>query len=328
VPTGCARPALVYIDGRLIRCTSLAEGYYSASTANVHQDGRGHLLITPVKSGGGWTSGRIETVSARFVAPAGGEMNVTASIDLPAPSRGLGYWPAFWMLGAGFRASGAGTSGKMTCAKWPSVGEIDVLEDVNALSQHSGTLHCGTAPGGPCSEFTGLGSGLRRCPACQSRYHTYSVIVNRTNTRNESITWYLDGRAYFTVTERQVSATAWKAAVDHGFFLILDVAMGGGLPNAVCGCTTPTSTTTSRAAMGASGTSQSPYAEHLLGLTEQGAVGAERWLAAQMGVEHGGVIADLAAANQIDEASHGLPLIDRVENDPLQAAQQPDGIQG
>jgi beta-glucanase (GH16 family) len=222
----------------------------SASTVNVHRDGHGHLLITPVKSGGRWTSGRIETVSAKFSAPAGGEMKVTASIKQPAPAHGLGYWPAFWMLGAGFRARGAGTSGIMNCPKWPSVGEIDIMEDVNALSEQAGTLHCGIAPGGPCNEFTGLSSGLQLCPGCQSGYHTYSVIVDRTNTSSESITWYLDGSAYFTVTENQVGAAAWKAAVDHGFFLILDVAIGGAFPDPVCGCTTPVSSTTSGAAMG------------------------------------------------------------------------------
>jgi hypothetical protein len=221
----------------------------TAAGTNVYQDGHGHLLIRPVRSGGQWTSGRIETASAKFAAPAGGELRVTASIRQPAPARGLGYWPAFWMLGAGFRASGAGTSGTMNCAKWPSVGEIDIMEDVNAMSQLAGTLHCGTYPGGPCDEGTGIGSGLRPCAGCQAGYHTYSVIVNRTNTSSESITWYVDGRAYFTVSEAQVGAATWKAAVDHGFFLILDVAMGGGFPDALCQCTTPSSSTTSGAAM-------------------------------------------------------------------------------
>jgi hypothetical protein len=222
---------------------------YTSSATNVHQDGHGHLLITPVKSGGGWTSGRIETVPARFAAPAGGELQVTASIRQPAPSGGLGYWPAFWMLGAGFRASGAGTSGTMNCTKWPSAGEIDIMEDVNALSEHAGTLHCGTGPGGPCNEFTGLTSGLRPCAGCQTGYHSYSVIVNRTNTSRESITWYLDGGAYFTVAESQVGTATWHAAADHGFFLILDVAIGGAFPNAACRCTSPTSSTTSGTAM-------------------------------------------------------------------------------
>ena len=47
-----------------------------------------------------------------------------------------------------------------------------------------------------------------------------------------------------------------------------------------------------------------------------------------MGVEHGAVLAGLAAAGQIDETSHGLSLRDRVENYALQAAQRPDRGQG
>ena len=219
------------------------------STANVSEDGSDHLDITPVDSGGSWTSGRIETVEDDFEAPAGGEMEVSASIQQPNPGTGLGYWPAFWMLGAGFRASGAGTSGTMDCSNWPNTGEIDVMEDVNALSEVAGTLHCGVDPGGPCDETDGLGSGLTSCSGCQTGYNTYSVIVNRTDTSNESITWYLNGTAYETVTESQVGTADWEAAVDHGFFLILDVAMGGAFPNGVCGCTSPSSSTTSGSAM-------------------------------------------------------------------------------
>ncbi len=221
----------------------------TSSTANVSEDGSGHLNITPINSGGSWTSGRLETVSDSFTAPAGGEMEVSASIKQPSPSSGVGYWPAFWMLGAGFRASGAGTAGTMTCSNWPSTGEIDIMEDVNALSEHSGTLHCGVDPGGACNETTGLGSGLLACSGCQTGYNTYSVIVNRTNTSNESITYYLNGTAYYTVTESQVGTATWQAAVDHGFFLILDMAIGGAYPDAICGCTAPTSATSSGAAM-------------------------------------------------------------------------------
>src|SRR4030088_583783 len=46
------------------------------STANVFQDGAGHLVIRALHSGsnptGGWTSGRIETQSSSFGAPPGG----------------------------------------------------------------------------------------------------------------------------------------------------------------------------------------------------------------------------------------------------------------
>ncbi|HEX3791733.1 MAG TPA: ricin-type beta-trefoil lectin domain protein [Pseudonocardiaceae bacterium] len=204
------------------------------STANTHLDGNGNLDITALGSGGSWTSGRIHTPSASVGAPAGGELEVTASIEQPNPGSGLGYWPAFWMLGPG---------------QWPENGEIDILEDVNALSQHSGTFHCGTDPGGPCNETNGIGSGLQGCSGCQTGYHTYTAIVNRTNTSNESITWYLDGNQFYSVSESQVGAATWQAGVDHNFTIIFDLAMGGGYPNGVCGCTTPTSSTTSGSTM-------------------------------------------------------------------------------
>ena len=71
---------------------------------------------------------------------------MVASIKLPDPAGGLGYSPAFWLLRAGL---------------WPQDGEIDILEDVNTLGEHSGTLHCGniTTPNGdgtygPCPTST------------------------------------------------------------------------------------------------------------------------------------------------------------------------------
>jgi hypothetical protein len=202
------------------------------STSNVHLDGNGNLDITAIGSGSSWTSGRIQTTSANVGAPAGGELEVTASIQ--QPSGGPGYWPAFWMLGPG---------------QWPENGEIDIMEDVNSLSEVSGTVHCGTDPGGPCNESTGIGSGLRACSGCQSGYHTYTMILNRTNTSDESITFYLDGTSYFTITESQIGASTWQAAFDHNMSIIFDLAMGGGYPNGVCGCTTPTSATTSGGTM-------------------------------------------------------------------------------
>ncbi|MEE4544506.1 glycoside hydrolase family 16 protein [Streptomyces sp. V4-01] len=204
------------------------------SSSNVHLDGSGHLAITALKSGGDWTSGRIETPTAVAGAPAGGKLKVAASIRQPAPAAGTGYWPAFWMLGPG---------------QWPENGEIDIMEDVNALSKLSGTVHCGTNPGGPCNESNGIGSGLRACAGCQAAYHTYAMVLDRTNASNESITFSLDGKAYFTVTENQVGGATWKQAFDHKMSIILDLAMGGGYPNGVCGCTSPNAATASGGTM-------------------------------------------------------------------------------
>jgi hypothetical protein len=202
------------------------------STSNVYLDGNGDLDITAIGSGSSWTSGRVQTTSANVGAPAGGELEVTASIE--QPSGGLGYWPAFWMLGPG---------------QWPENGEIDIMEDVNSLSELSGTIHCGTDPGGPCNEPDGIGSGLVSCGGCQTGYHTYTMILNRTNTSDESITFYLDGNEYFSVSESQVGTSTWEAAYDHNLSIILDLAMGGAYPNGVCNCTSPTSSTASGGTM-------------------------------------------------------------------------------
>ena len=213
----------------------------TSSTANVYQDGSGHLVIKPIDSGGAWTSGRIETQNTSFEAPAGGEMEMTASIEQPNPANGLGYWPAFWAMGSAARGVGA--------TNWPSIGELDIMEDVNALSEVSHTFHCGVDPGGPCNETNGISSNLLACGGCQTGYHTYSIIVDRTNTSAEQLRFYTDGNLQFTVNESQVPVATWQAAVDHGFFMILNVAIGGAYPNRICNCTTPTSTTTSGAGM-------------------------------------------------------------------------------
>ncbi len=211
----------------------------SNSTANVQLDGSSHLKITAIRdANGNWTSGRIESQRADFAAPVGGMLQVSASVQQPNVSgaAAAGYWPAFWMLGAQYRVDG----------NWPNDGEIDIMEDVNGLSSVFGTLHCGVDPGGPCNETTGIGSGQHACPGCQTAFHTYSMIVDRS-VSPEQIRWYLDGANYFTVNANQVDATTWANAVDHGFYIIFDLAMGGGFPNAFGGG--PTSATQSGASM-------------------------------------------------------------------------------
>jgi beta-glucanase (GH16 family) len=200
------------------------------STSNVYQDGNGHLVVKALHSGtdpnAGWTSGRIETQAATFGAPPGGVVMMQSSIQQPnlTTANGAGYWPAFWMLGSTLR-SGVG---------WPTSGEVDILEDINSRSSVFGTLHCGVSPGGPCNESTGIGSGERACSGCQTAYHTYAVQIDRS-VSPEQIRWYLDGANYFTVNATQVDATTWANAVDHPFFIIYDLAMGGGFPAAFGG---------------------------------------------------------------------------------------------
>jgi beta-glucanase (GH16 family) len=211
----------------------------SSSTDNVFQSG-GYLNIRALHTGtdpiAGWTSGRIETMRMDFQPPAGGEMAVEARIQLPnaAGAAAQGYWPAFWMLGTPYRGN---------YWNWPSVGEIDIMENINGLNQWWGTLHCGTSPGGPCNETTGLGGTASSfSPSLQSTFHTYRMELGK-GVSPQQMRWYVDGVQDYIVYSNQVDAATWDNATNHGFFVILNMAVGGGWPG------NPTSSTTSGGTM-------------------------------------------------------------------------------
>jgi len=217
---------------------------YTNSTANLSHDGGGNLRITPLRDGAGnWTSARIETQRTDFKPPAGGVLRIEGRIQMPnvTGSAALGYWPAFWALGSPYRGN---------FFNWPSVGEFDIMENVNGINAVWGVLHCGVNPGGPCNETNGIGAN-RACPGstCQSAFHTYRFEWDRSVNPNQ-LRWYVDGTQFHTVSQSQVDATTWNNMTSHaGYFILLNVAMGGGFPNGVSGMTTPTAATVPGRAM-------------------------------------------------------------------------------
>ena len=212
---------------------------YTNSTANLKQDGSGNLRITPIRDGAGnWTSARIETQRSDFQPPAGGKLRIESRIQMPnvTGAAAAGYWPAFWTLGSPYRGN---------YWNWPSIGEFDLMENVNGLNQVWGTLHCGTASGGPCNETVGLGA-THACPgsACQGNFHTYALEWDRS-VSPQQLRWYVDGVQFHSVNASQMDAATWDAATNHGHFILLNVAMGGAFPDPVAGYRTPTASTQS-----------------------------------------------------------------------------------
>lgn len=211
---------------------------YTANPDNLSHDGNGNLRITPLRDGAGnWTSGRIETRRTDFRAPAGGTLRIEGRIQMPnvTGQAALGYWPAFWALGSPYRGN---------YWNWPSIGEFDIMENVNGINSVWGVLHCGVNPGGPCNETNGIGAS-RACPgaSCQSAFHTYRFEWDRSVSPNV-LRWYVDGQLYHSVDENRVGAEAWNNMTSHaGYFILLNVAMGGAFPNGVAGRSTPVAET-------------------------------------------------------------------------------------
>jgi ricin-type beta-trefoil lectin protein len=211
---------------------------YTNNPDNLSHDGNGNLRITPLRDGAGnWTSGRIETQRANFKAPAGGTLRIESRIQMPnvTGQAALGYWPAFWALGAPYRGN---------FWNWPSIGEFDIMENVNGINSVWGVLHCGVSPGGPCNETTGIGAS-RACPgaSCQSAFHTYRFEWDRSISPNQ-LRWYVDDQQFHSVSQGQLPADTWNNMTSHaGYFIILNVAMGGAFPDALAGHATPTGST-------------------------------------------------------------------------------------
>jgi beta-glucanase (GH16 family) len=214
---------------------------YTRETTNLAVTDSGTLRITPQRSNG-WTSGRIETTPEHdFSCAPNQRLRIEARLKLhgpPATPEMAGIWPAFWSLGSAYRGN---------YRNWPTVGEIDVLENVNGAATAWHTIHCGsTAQGGPCRETNGIGS---TAPLSREEWHTVAVEIDRASNggndwAGESMAWIVDGAENYRVYGRDVAdQKAWASLAHEKRFLLLNVAVGGSFPDAVFGGRTPSAAT-------------------------------------------------------------------------------------
>lgn len=175
--------------------------YYTDRPENIKVE-NGMLKITAQKEsfmGSQYTSARILT-KGLFDQKYG---RFEARIKLPW---GQGIWPAFWLLGA--------NSDEVS---WPQCGEIDIMEyRGQEPTTVQGTVH------GP-----GYSGG-------QSIFKSYSLQNNRFDTDfhvfgiewgENYINFYVDDVLYNQITPEDVTGE-W--VYDHPFYIILNVAVGGG----------------------------------------------------------------------------------------------------
>jgi uncharacterized protein (TIGR03437 family) len=176
---------------------------YTNSTENVVHDGAGNLVIRAVKGSAGYTSARIKTQGKRTFQYG----RIEARIKIPY---GQGIWPAFWMLGADIGSAG-----------WPACGEIDIMENIG---KEPATVHA-TVHGPGYSGGAGIGGPLNLSGVNFSdAFHVYAVEWSP-----DVMTFFVDGAKYFEVTPAKLPAgKTW--VFQHPFFIILNVAVGGGWP--------------------------------------------------------------------------------------------------
>ncbi len=184
--------------------------YYTARPENTHVE-KGHLVITARKERftgpdgvtREYTSGRINS-QKQFEQQYG---RFEARIRIP---KGQGIWPAFWMLGSDIGKAG-----------WPTCGEIDIMENVgHELGKVHGSLHGpGYSGTNPLTAAYSLPKGKRFA----DDFHLYAV-----EWEPGVIRFYVDDALYETQTPGSIPHKQW--VFDHPFYLLLNVAVGGGWP--------------------------------------------------------------------------------------------------
>ena len=184
---------------------------YTSRTANAHLEG-GSLVIKalhetftgPDKITRNYTSARLLTKN-KFSQVYG---RFEARIRVPY---GQGIWPAFWMLGD-----------NIATVHWPTCGEIDIMENIGKEpSIVHGTFHGPGYSGGKGVSAAFTLTGGRKFA---DDFHVFAVEWEPNVMR-----FYVDGNLYKTRTPADLPAgTSW--VFDHPFFIILNVAVGGGWP--------------------------------------------------------------------------------------------------
>jgi len=125
---------------------------------------------------------------------------------------GQGIWPAFWMLGEDIGSVG-----------WPSCGEIDIMENIGRTAwwgQNRSSLH---GPGYSGGNSLHGDYNLPNGKYFKDGYHTFGMLWSA-----DSITFSVDGVPFETRTSNDIPGKRW--AFNHPFFFILNVAVGGNLP--------------------------------------------------------------------------------------------------
>lgn len=167
----------------------------------------GNLVITAKKQ----SFANSEYTSSRLVTK-GKQQFKFGRIDIRAAlPEGKGVWPALWMLGSNIDA-----------VKWPSCGEIDIMELTGDIPNRVlGTVHYGASVAE--HQFKTGTKYLSGNANFQDEFHVFSVIWV-----DNKIEFLVDDVVYHTITPADLNSAPYP--FNKKFFFIFNVAVGGTLP--------------------------------------------------------------------------------------------------
>jgi beta-glucanase (GH16 family) len=172
--------------------------FYTDKRTNSYVD-KGILTIKARNEHGLWTSARIKT---QYKADwTYGYIEVRAKLP-----KGIGTWPAIWMLPT-FDSYGG----------WPRSGEIDIMEHVGFDPDvvHT-TVHTQ-------SYNHKIGTQKNHHALIQGAtdgFHLYAIQWDE-----ESIQWFIDGKPFYQFKNEHATPAEWP--FDKPFYLIINLAIGG-----------------------------------------------------------------------------------------------------
>ncbi|MCB0281668.1 MAG: glycoside hydrolase family 16 protein [Calditrichaeota bacterium] len=153
--------------------------------------------------GSDYTSARLKTQS--LAQWQYGKFEIRAKLP-----QGQGIWPAIWMLGSNISTVG-----------WPACGEIDIMEMIGGSGRENtvhGTIHWKSEN----DEHAQFGSPFALSSGRFSdKFYTYAIEWS-----DQKIEWFINGIKYL---EADITPAA-LSEFHHGFFMILNVAVGGNWP--------------------------------------------------------------------------------------------------
>ncbi len=155
------------------------------------------LIITATEQNGKYFSGRITTKDKMEFKY--GTVEVRAKLP-----KGLGVWPAIWMLGH-----------DIDDIHWPSCGEIDIMEYVGRMPNkiHT-TLHTQDSHG------TSINTKITTIENIEEGFHVYKMDWDA-----EKIQFFIDDHRVYTFAPDNKTADIWP--FNKPFYLIVNLAVGG-----------------------------------------------------------------------------------------------------